>query len=107
MDVCSTEPTTYAEATSTYTLANTTLATGDSGGSDYTAPQDDTSGRKLIVEQQTDIAITGTDDAEHIAITNGSDELIFVTTCTLQGLTSGGTVTVPAFEINVQDPVAP
>lgn len=110
LDVCSTEPTTYAEATTTYTLANTTLATGDSSGSSYTGPTDGDSsigGRKITVEQNANISITGSDDAEHIAITNGSDTLLFVTTCTLQALTSGGTVTVPAFDIHVTDPVAP
>ena len=100
INVCSTQPTNYTEATSTYMLAATAVSSGDFTNAD------DTSGRKLTVSQQTDIDITNTGTAQHIALCDATT-LLFVTTCTAQGLTSGGTVTIPAFDINVQDPVAP
>jgi hypothetical protein len=86
-------------------LATVTLTVGDGQG-DFTIAEGDVSGRKVTVEQQTDISISNTGTAAHIAITDGAD-LLFVTTCTPQALTSGGTVTVPAFDIEVEDPEAP
>ena len=62
----------------------------------------DVSGRKLAVDEEADIAITGTGDAEHVALAS-ADTLLYVTTCTLQGLTSGGTVTVPTWDIELED----
>lgn len=62
LDVCTQEPTTYAEATSTYTLGNkTSLSIG--------APAARTpSGRKVTVAGFTDGVVTGEDDATHWAI---------------------------------------
>lgn len=102
--VCSSEPTTRTEAVTTYKLADITVTPGDGNG-DFTIA-DDTSGRKLTVAQQSDVDIDTSGDATHVAISDDTT-LLFVTTCTSQTLTSGGTVTIPSFEINVQDPVAP
>ena len=97
--VCSTEPTTYAEATSTNMLA---LGTIDSD--DYTGPADDTSGRKLTVNEQASITISNTGNAQHVAIADSEAGLLVVTTCTLQALSAGNYVTVPAWEIAIADP---
>ncbi len=102
LDVCSTEPTTYTAATSTYSLAHVTVTAGDGNG-DFTVGEGDVSGRKVTVAEQSDISITDDGDAQHIALTDGAD-LLAVTTCTLQGLTSGGTVTVPAHDYEFGDP---
>jgi len=100
LTVCSTEPTTYAEAHTTYKLADVTIDSDD-----FTGPANgDSSGRKITVNEQADIDVDTTGDAEHVALTNGSDTLILVTTCTLQGLTQGNTVTVPAFDDEIADP---
>ena len=56
LTVCSAQPTTYAEATSTYKLADVTLTAGDGGG-DYTIANGDVSGRKLTVAQQASVPI--------------------------------------------------
>jgi len=45
--------------------------------------------------------VTGT--AGQIAITS-SDELMIVTTCTTQALTTGNTVTIPTWDIEIADP---
>ena len=101
MTACSAEPSTRAEAVTTYALADITITAGDGNGDWVIA--DDTSGRKLTLAEQADVDIDASDDATHIAICDGSD-LLYVTTCTTQGLVSGGTVTFPAWKINIPDP---
>lgn len=102
LTVCSAQPTTYAEATSTYKLADVALTAGDGNG-DFTIANGDTSGRKVTVAQQDDIPVDSTGTATHVAICDGSTVLL-VTTCTSQALTAGNTVTVPAFDDEIADP---
>lgn len=102
--VCSTEPTTYTEATSTYKLAIHTLTAGDGNG-DWTIANGDASGRKLTLAEQAAISVDATGTAAHIAIADsGNSKLLFVLNCTSQSLTQGNTVTVPTFDIEVADP---
>ena len=97
--VCSAQPTTYAEATSTYKLA---IKTGLTSGS-FTGPADGSpNGRKLTVNEQASITVDTGGDATHIALCSGS-VLLYVTTCTLQTLTGGNTVTVPLWTITLAD----
>jgi hypothetical protein len=99
--VCSTQPTTYTEATVTYMLAIKSDLTSGS----YTGPGDgDTNGRKLTVNQQATIEVINTGNAQHIAICDVDDRLLYVTTCTAQVLTDGNTVTIPAWDIEIADP---
>jgi len=86
----------------TNTLANVTLTAGDGNG-DYVVGEGDTNGRKIAVAEQADIAITGTGTALHIVLSLAG-VIILTTTCTSQGLTSGGTVTVPTFDYELADP---
>jgi len=102
--VCSTQPTTYAEGNSTYALADVTVTAGVGGG-DFSLANGDVSGRKLTVAQQASIAIDTSGTAQHVALLDVTNsKLLYVTTCTSQALTSGGTVTIPAFDIEVADP---
>jgi uncharacterized metal-binding protein len=64
------------------------------------------SARTATVSAATGNAITASGDATHIALIDGS-KLWFVTTCTTQTLTSGGTVDIPEWTIVVNQPVAP
>ena len=105
--VCSDQPTTFAEATTTYdggaSKYNLAIVTIDSD--DFTGPADDTSGRKLTVNEAASLTVDATASATHIALVDYDDEdVLYVTTCTSQALTSGNTVTVPAWEISVADP---
>lgn len=102
IDICSTQPTTYTEATSTYTLGNVAVTAG-AGGGDWTIGNGDVSGRKLTLAQQTGVSIGSNGTAAHIAGTNGSDTLYFVTTCTSQVVTSGNTATINTFDIEILD----
>lgn len=105
--VCSAEPTTFAEATTTYdggaNKYNLAIKTIES--TDFTGPADDTSGRKVTVNEAAALSVAASASATHIALVDFDDEdVLYVTTCTSQALTSGNTVTVPAWEISVSDP---
>jgi len=102
LTVCDTLPTTRTEAVTTYMLASVVVTAGDGNG-DFVISNGDTSGRKLAVAQQASISITNSGDAINVAICDASD-LLLVTSCTLQTLTSGGTVTVPTWDQEIADP---
>lgn len=100
LTVCSAEPDTYAEATSTYKLADIVLDSGD-----FTKATGDVSGRKVTVAQQANVDIDSSGTATHVALSiSGSSTWLYTTTCTSQVLTAGGTVTIPAFDIEVASP---
>lgn len=100
MVVCSAEPSSYSDATTGVDLADVALST----------PADlvianDTSGRKITIAAKSAIPIDHSGAATHIALCKvGDTTLRYVTTCTSQSLTSGGTVDVPAWKINIADP---
>ena len=100
IDITSQEATTYAEATGTYTLGNSTsLAFG--------APQDgDTSGRKVQAAAITDGSVTGTGNATHFAIVDVSSTRLLATgsLTTPQGVTSGNSFTIASFDVEIPDP---
>ncbi|GIK42453.1 MAG: hypothetical protein BroJett011_62860 [Chloroflexota bacterium] len=102
LDVCSGQPANYA-GIAAVTLATVALTAG-AGNGDYTLANGDTNGRKLTVAAQSGLSVTASDTATHIAISDGSATLLYVTTCTSQALTSGNTVNVPAFDIEIADP---
>ncbi len=105
LSVCEGAPTTYEHANSNKgtgtgkVLSSTALVSGNYSFAD------DTSGRKVTIAEQADITVDQTGDADHVAVVDTvNEELLFVTTCTLQTLTATNTVTFPAWKINVQDP---
>lgn len=100
--VCSGQPANYA-GISAVTLATTTMTAGDGAG-DWVVADGDAGGRKVSITIQSDMSITSSGDATHIAYDTGTT-LLFVSTCTTQTLTSGGTVTVPAYDVTeIDDP---
>jgi hypothetical protein len=99
--VCTDEPTSRANADSLSLIAPHTLTSGD-----FTNADGDVSGRKVTIAQQADLTLDATGTADHIALCTSTD-LLYVTVCTPQALTSGGTVTVPAWDVEVADPSAP
>jgi len=93
--VCSGQPANYAG------IAAVALTGGATPG--FQSPANgDASGRKLAVDEEADIPVTASDDATHIALAS-ADTLLYVTTCTSQALTSGNTVTVPTWDIEIAD----
>ena len=100
MTVCNAEPTTYAEAATTFKLADVVMA-----GGDFTISNGDTDGRKVRVATKLAVPIDTTGTATHIALAiSGSSTLLGATTCTSQALTSGGTVDIPVWDVEVADP---
>jgi hypothetical protein len=98
LDITSQEATTYAEATSTYTLGNKTSITLGS------AEAGDTDGRATAVPAITDGSVTGTGTATHWAITNGSDTLVATgALSSSQAVTSGNDFTLATFDITIRD----
>lgn len=99
--LCSAEPTTYAEAITTYKLADVDII-----NTDYTGPADgDTSGRKIAVNAQSAVTVDTSGTSTHLAIVDVTGtELLCVTTHTSQALTSGNTANIAAFDIEILDP---
>lgn len=100
--LCSAQPTTYAEANSTYALADVVIDSGD-----FTKANGDTSGRKVTIGAQTGVLIDASGTGNHIALIRTADStLIYVTTCTSQAVTANGsnTVNMPAWDIELADP---
>lgn len=100
--VCTQEPTTHTEATTTYALADTALTAGDGNG-DFVIANGDTSGRKVTTSEQASVPVDTTGSATHVALCTSTD-LRYVTTCTAQSLTAGNTVTIPAWKVEIADP---
>jgi hypothetical protein len=99
MSVCSTQPTTYTEARTTYMLAEVAMAAGD------IVIADDSNGRKATMAAKSAVTITNSGTAQHIALTKAGDTTLrLVTTCTSQALTAGGTVDIPSWKANCTDP---
>lgn len=97
--ICSAEPTTLLEATTTFNLATQAMV-----GGDYTKANGDVSGRKVTVAAKAGISISSSGTATHVALTDAT-KVLEVTTCTSQLLTSGGTVDVPAWDHEIADSV--
>ena len=99
LDICSSEPASYSEATSSKTLGNkTSLSVG--------SPADRSpSGRKVTVAAITDGTVTGTGTATHWAITDTSNSRLLATGAlsSSQSVTSGNTFTLAAFDIGIPD----
>ncbi len=101
MFVCSAQPTTYAEASSTYALADVVLDSGD-----FIKANGDTSGRKLTVAAQSGVLIDASGTANHIALASAGDSTLrYVTTCTSQALVANGsnTCSTNAWDIEIAD----
>lgn len=100
LHICSSQPTTYTQASSTYQL-------GYKSSPGYTGPADHTSGRKLTVAAITDGTVSASGTAAYFAITNGSDTLYATQALNAsQSVTSGNTFTLTEFIIAIPDPTA-
>lgn len=99
MTACSAQPTTRAEAVTTFALADAAMTIN----TDYTKANGDTSGRKVTVAAKSAITVDASGTATHIALCDGT-RLLYVTTCTSQALTSGNTVNFPSWDIEIADP---
>jgi hypothetical protein len=100
LDICSTQPSTYTEAITTYTLGNKTACS-------VGAPEDgDASGRKVRVAAITDGTVSGTGTAAYWSLVDVSETKLLAAgpLASSQGVTSGNTFTLAAFDIEIPDP---
>ena len=102
LDICHTLPTTYAQATSTYTVGN--KLTPSVGSPAAASPN----GRKVTVAQITDGTVTATstgasDDAQFWALTDTVNSRLLAagSLASAQMVTSGNTFTLAAFDIRI------
>jgi len=108
LSACSAQPLTFDEARTTYMLAETVVDL-----SSVTQEDGDTWGRKMTIPEVADAPITNSGLATHVALTayyNGTytdQKLVYVTTCEELTLVAGGTITFPAWDIEVADPSLP
>lgn len=96
--LCSAEPTTYTEATSTYALGNATVTT--SATSDGT-----TDGRKVEVSAILNGTTTASGSATHWALTDASSILVAADSLNAsKSVTSGNLFSMEAFTLTIRDP---
>ena len=99
MVVLGAAPASYAAA-SGGALASVTVASGD-----FTLGAGQTSGRKASIAAKSNVPVTASGTGNHIALLDpANSRLLYVTTCTAQALTSGGTVNVSGWSIEIADP---
>jgi hypothetical protein len=102
LTICSQEPTTYAEANSTYALGNKTTPT-------IGAPADRTpSGRKVTVAAITDGTVTATGTATHWALVDTVNSRLLSANAlsASQAVTSGNVFTLGALAVGIPDAVS-
>ena len=102
LHICSTEPTTYTEAVTTYSLGEKTTPT-------VAEPADRTpDGREIVISAITDGAVDVTGTAAFWALVKDSATSKLLATGDLaapQGVTNGNTFTLTQFAIGVPDAV--
>ncbi len=103
LTVCAGQP---VGRTSAITIGGQALAQVVISSTDFTGPADgDVSGRKIAVDQQTGLTVSATGDGDHVCLTTAAS-LLYITTATTQTLTSGNSLTVNAWDIEILDPSA-
>jgi hypothetical protein len=97
--ICSQEPTTYAQATTTYALGSKAAPT--IGAAADRAPN----GRKVTVSAITDGSVSGTGTAAYWALVKATGSLLRATGAITspQTVTSPNTFTLAAFDVGVPD----
>ncbi len=99
LDICTQEPATYTEATSTYSKGNkTSVSVGAIG--DRTP-----NGRKVTVPAVTNGSVTGNGTASHWSLTDPANSRLIAANslAASQVVTSGNTFSSTAFDIGIPD----
>lgn len=98
--ICSQEPTTFAEADSTYKLGQKATPT-------VAAPADRTGGgRQCTVSSFSDGSVSATGTATHFALVDTANSRLLTTQAlsSSQGVTNGNTFSLTSFQVGFQDP---
>lgn len=102
MTVCAGEPLNFVEANvgGAKFLADVAMAAPD-----FTILNGDVSGRKVAVTSKSGITVDNTGTGDHVALLDVTNSvLLYVTTTTALGLTSGSSLTFGAWDIEIADP---
>ncbi|WP_313007501.1 hypothetical protein [Brevundimonas vesicularis] len=101
MTLCTTQPTTFAEANATYSLAQVAMASGD-----FTLANGDTSGRKVTVAAKSGVSVATSGTVTHAALLDVTNsKLLFVTTTPSTAVAGGGTVDIGSWKDEIQAPI--
>ncbi len=74
-------------------------------GTDFTISNGDVSGRKVAIAAKSGITVDNTGTADHVALLDTTNNiLLYVTTAASLGLTSGSSLTLGAWDIEIADP---
>lgn len=98
--ICSQEPLTYADATSTYALGNQSFGAGNV----FTGPTDRTpNGRKITTVAVTSGSVTGTGTAMRWAIVDSVNSRLLIDNdlAASQAVTAGNVFSIPAFDFGI------
>ena len=98
--ICSSEPVSYAEATTTKALGNKNFGAGNT----FTGPADRTpNGRKVTTVAVTDGAVTGTGTAARYAIVDSVNSRLLIDNdlAASQAVTAGNVFSIPAFDFGI------
>jgi hypothetical protein len=102
--VCEGQPAGYDSAV---TQGAQMLALTAVSGASFAALADgDTNGRKMTVNQHSGLTVSATGGGNHIALLSSAaaSTLWYVTTATSQSLTSGNSLTINSWDIEIADP---
>jgi hypothetical protein len=94
LHICTSEPTTYSEATSTLTVGNAAITLPSASDATPT-------GRRIVVPAVTDGSATATGTATHYAIVDGSTLLAANALSNSLAVASGNTFTTTTFDITL------
>lgn len=109
--ICAGAPASYAQATTTPATGGRQLGsislTAGLGNGDYSVTAGTSNGRQLVVAAQTNIAITASGTADHLALLDptGSRVLLVTSFATPRAVVAGDTVNIGSFADHIADPV--
>lgn len=99
MVVLPSEPASFAQAQSSK------LAESPMTGGDFVISDGAVSGRRVTIAARNGLSVTASGLANHVALLNtATSALLYVTTAPAQSITSGGTVNVASWQIEIADP---
>lgn len=94
------QPPSYAAA------LNNRLAEAPMAPADFVISQGDASGRKVAIGGKTAASVFAAGTASHVALLDTATErLLYVTTCPVQTLAPGGTVSFEDWAVEIGDPI--
>ena len=97
---CSQQPTTYDEATNTYALAHTNVASTDFSWASGST------GMELTIAAKSGISIDADGDLTHVALVDSAtSRLLIVDTTSIQHLYAGNQLNLPSWKMISKNPV--